>query len=504
MTRLFVVAAASIGLILFVAFVVSRLLRTRTRGMSIRMHVFLALAVIVGAFAFGLGLIVIDRIEARAVRLATQAAQDEALAISGLIEGQLDRTGMSIDEIAHRLESEKHRGADLRLELLDRDGRVIFPLLEETAAVEPGFVTVDAPIDVRGQRVGAVRVVKPTVVMRKLLEDFAPTVLVISLVLGAAAAIAAAWIGRAIALPIERLSEFAERVSAGQRTAAPPQPFGREVTRLTRSIDSMRRQLEGRPFVETFATDLSHELKNPVAAIRASAEVLEESALDEPEAARRFVARIREATARIERLLSDLMSLARIEARGAQAFEPVELARLAQASVQAFGEESQRVELVVEGDTRVRGDASWLGRAIGNLLDNALVHSQRDTRVVLAVRREAREVAVSVKSAGAVPSHVRARLFRRFVTTRLDKGGSGLGLAIVRAVAEAHAGSVELVSAGPPEVEFRIALPPARLHASEQLREAVSEARQEIGEAAARRGGPTATSDVASTGGSRP
>ena len=56
MTRLIVVASASIGLILFVAFVVSRLLQIRTRGMSIRMQVFLALAVIVGTFAFGLGL----------------------------------------------------------------------------------------------------------------------------------------------------------------------------------------------------------------------------------------------------------------------------------------------------------------------------------------------------------------------------------------------------------------------------------------------------------------
>ena len=55
----------------------SRLLRTRTRGMSIRMQMFLALAVIVGAFAFGLGLMVIDRIEARAVRIASQAAEEE-------------------------------------------------------------------------------------------------------------------------------------------------------------------------------------------------------------------------------------------------------------------------------------------------------------------------------------------------------------------------------------------------------------------------------------------
>lgn len=73
MIRLVVVAAAAIGLILFAAFVVSRLLATRTRGLSIRMQIFLALGLIVGAFAFGLGIMVIDRIEARAVRLASQA-----------------------------------------------------------------------------------------------------------------------------------------------------------------------------------------------------------------------------------------------------------------------------------------------------------------------------------------------------------------------------------------------------------------------------------------------
>ena len=176
-------------------------------------------------------------------------------------------------------------------------------------------MTVDSPILTRGAVAGSARVVKPTVVMRRLLEDFAPTVLVISLVLGAAAAAAAVLIGRAIARPIEKLTAFAEKVSAGERVAAPLEPAGREVTRLNRSIDSMRRQLQGRPFVETFAADLSHELKNPVAAIRASAEVLEEGAIDEPEEARRFVARIREATERIERLLGDLLSLARIEGR---------------------------------------------------------------------------------------------------------------------------------------------------------------------------------------------
>jgi signal transduction histidine kinase len=75
---------------------------------------------------------------------------------------------------------------------------------------------------------------------------------------------------------------------------------------------------------------------------------------------------------------------------------------------------------------------------------------------------------------------VRERLFRRFVTTRADKGGTGLGLAIVRAVTEAHGGHVELVQPGPPRVVFRMSLPAARRSTAAQIREVVQEARQEL------------------------
>jgi signal transduction histidine kinase len=463
--RLIVVTAAAIGLILFVAFVVSRLLRTRTRGMSIRMQVFLALGFIVGAFAFGLGLMVIDRIEARAGRIARQAASDEAASIAGMVAGELDRTGGTLRDVAARLEHERARGADLRLVLVDAFGKVIFPGTATTTS-EEGLVHVDHAVVVRGVKVGGVRIVKPTLAMKNLLADMAPTVLVISLVLGAAAAAAAAMIGRAIAEPIERLSAFGERVSRGERTAPPPPEFGREVTRLSRALDSMRRELSGRPFVETFAADLSHELKNPVAAIRASAEVLEESALEEPAQARHFVQRIREATERIERLLSELLSLAHIEARGAETFEPIDLARLARRLLETLGDDRPRVSVVSEGDVRVSGDELWLTRALSNLVDNALVHGGPATHVHVAVVRDAEDVVLTVRNQGALAPHVRERLFRRFITTRPDKGGTGLGLAIVQAVAEAHGGQADVAGSGPPEVAFRLRLPAARLRAT--------------------------------------
>jgi len=457
--RLLVASASAVGLILLVAYVASRLVRARTGGTSIRLQVFLALAGIVGAFAFGLGLLVLDRIEARATLLAEDAARDEAAAIAAIVGGELDARGSSLEAIGDRIA----RSADpawLHFSLLDPVGRPVFQAGPERG--EPGTVVVVAPIIVGGVVVGRAEVVKPTFVIRRALADFAPTVLAISLMLGATAAAAAILIGRAIASPIEALTDFAVRVSEGERRAPPPPAFGREVQRLSRAIDSMRRQLEGRPFVETFAADLSHELKNPVAAIRASAEVLADGALDEPEEAARFVGRIQQATERIEALLGDLLRLARIEARGVEDAALVELDKLARDAAAQAKERGARVEVQATSGAAVRGNALWLGRAIDNLLDNAATHGAPGEAIHVTVTREEDEVRLTVRNPGRVHPHVSNRLFRRFVTTRGEKGGTGLGLAIVRAIAEAHSGSAECIESGPPEVTFRITLPAAR------------------------------------------
>lgn len=460
LVRLIVVAAASIGLILLVAFIASRLVRSRRRGMSIRLQVFIALASIVGAFAFGLGLMVIDRIEARSHRFATDAAKDKAAVIAKLVGAEMEQYGLGLMELSRRLADRTSPHELEGVELYGPHEELLFRSSHGFPSQKERTVSVEAAIFVDGTVRGRVRVIKGTIVIETLLKDFAPTVLVISLVLGAAAAVAAVWIGATIAGPLEALSEFADRVSTGERQASPPpKPHGREVTRLSRSIDSMRRQLEGRPFVEAFAADLSHELKNPVAAIRASAEVLDEGALDEPAEARRFVTRIRESVARIERLLTDLLNLARIEARGLADFAPVDLAVIVRAACEGTGQ-NERIEVHASGEARVRGETTWLSRAVTNLVDNALLHSNGG-RVRVDLTREDDSVCLRVQNHGVIARHARERVFSRFFTTREDKGGSGLGLAIVLAVADAHGGNVKLELAGPPDVAFRLTLPAA-------------------------------------------
>lgn len=453
MLQLVMIVAGAIGLILFVAFVIARLVRSRRLGLSIRMQTFLALAAIVGAFALGLGFLVLDRIQARATLLAQEAARSEAAAVAAIVANEVEQKGRSVGDVGRDLRSAKQ---PMHVTLLDSEDRIVF---EGTAPVDAtSTVQVDVVILANGEHVGIVRVRKPTIVIQRLLADFAPTILVLSVILGITAGLAATIIGRAIAAPIEAMTDFAVRVSEGERRAVPPPALGREVRRLSHAIDSMRRELEGRPFVETFAADLSHELKNPVAAIRASAETLADGALEEPEEATRFVQRIREATSRIEALLGDLLSLARIEARGVEDALTVKLVDLVDDIAKAARADGASIS-VVGGAGSARGDRVWLTRAIENLVDNARVHGAG--AITIEIQEHGREASVLVKNQGKIADHVKKRLFRRFVTTRPDRGGTGLGLAIVRAVAEAHGGAIDCVASGPPEVVFRLKLPVA-------------------------------------------
>jgi signal transduction histidine kinase len=300
------------------------------------------------------------------------------------------------------------------------------------------------------------------------MSDVAPKVALLAFIFAVASAVLAIVIGGAVAAPIERLTRAAERVAEGERQAPLPEPRGKEVRALTRALEQMRRELEERHALENFVADLSHELKNPVAAIRASAEVLTEGAADDPQTARRFALRIRESADKLQQLTQDLLSLARLEARGIEApEEAVDLCTIAREAVDAQGEAAAvrkvRLELVrPEGAALVRGDQIWLRRALENLLGNAVQHSPEGARVVVAIAAEGQGVTATVRDSGAgVDPAIRGKLFERFSTTRHGEGGTGLGLAIVRAVAELHGGRAELRESSAQGSLFALALPKA-------------------------------------------
>jgi signal transduction histidine kinase len=276
------------------------------------------------------------------------------------------------------------------------------------------------------------------------------------------AAIAAlAWYlaGRALR-PVESIRSEAAEITASTMHRRVPEPeTGDEVGRLARTMNAMLDRLEvSSTRQRQFISDASHELRSPVAAIRAQLEVAlrRGGEADWPQVARRVL----DEDARLEVAVGELLELARVE-EGAE-LEPVDVDL-----DDVVLEEATRVRAVAIDTSqvsagRVAGDARQLSRLVRNLLDNACAHAKR--RVAVQVSADADEVRLVVDDDGAgVPPAERERVFERF--TRLDEGrgrdggGAGLGLAMVRAIAERHGGTVAVGDAPIGGARFVVRLP---------------------------------------------
>jgi len=218
-----------------------------------------------------------------------------------------------------------------------------------------------------------------------------------------------------------------------------------------------------------FVANTSHELKTPVGALALLAETVEDAA-DDPEAVRRFAARMRQEATRLTNLVQDMITLSRI-----QAAEPIpDPARVELDVVVAEALDRCRmkatargIELALSGTRKltVLGDEELLVTALRNLLDNAVAYSPEKTRVVVSTRRvsgDAIELSVTDQGIG-IPERDLERIFERFY--RVDParsrvtGGTGLGLAIVKHVTAAHGGKVTVTSRESAGSTFTLRLP---------------------------------------------
>jgi two-component system sensor histidine kinase CreC len=304
------------------------------------------------------------------------------------------------------------------------------------------------------------------------LTKVTPKALALAGLLLPAAAAAAAYVGGRLARPIEDLTEAATRIAEGNRGVRLPRGEGDEMKRLARALVSMRRELEGKPYAAAFLRDAWHDLKTPVAALQATLEVLDDDAFDDPTAARHFLANLRRSTDQLERTLSDLVTLARFETASLRPDEATSMRELVHDAVERIGPLAEATQVTVMTGSpapsergmaaptdHVRCDPSAIGRALANLLENA-VSATPGGSVEIALDVAARDtIAIDVVNEPAlVPHEARGRLFERAPKSRAGRG-SGLGLAMVRAAVEAHGGTIRFLELGPPRVRVRLELP---------------------------------------------
>ncbi|PQV64834.1 PAS domain S-box-containing protein [Abditibacterium utsteinense] len=234
-----------------------------------------------------------------------------------------------------------------------------------------------------------------------------------------------------------------------------------------------------------FVANASHELRTPIANIRATAETMLHAPEDAALVARFLPPLISEAE-RLSRLVSDLLDLARAEGVERAPFEPVELQQVVQNAIERLQESAARREIAISFQATknpgiaapvVLGDSAGLEQVAFNLLDNALAYTPSGGNVALDLREieegetkesgeiESRALAIlEVRDTGiGIPSADLPRIFERFY--RVDKarsraeGGTGLGLAIVKHIVENHGGHVEVLSEMGVGTTFRVELP---------------------------------------------
>ncbi len=263
------------------------------------------------------------------------------------------------------------------------------------------------------------------------------------------------YLGSTIVSPIRRLAQATERIGPGQGGAADIPDFtarGDEIGDLSGSLREMTELLSQRmEAIERFAADVAHEIKNPLTSLRSAVETA--SAIKDPERQRRLMAIILEDVQRLDRLISDISSVSRLDAELARAeVEAVDLGGLLTALVEVYNGEAEPGGPRLHFSSAVtpfpvRGLEGRLAQVFRNLIDNAISFSPPGGAIALSVWREGDLIATAVDDGGpGLPEGKFEAVFERFYTERPagEKFGvhSGLGLSISKQIVEAHRGTI--------------------------------------------------------------
>jgi two-component system, OmpR family, sensor kinase len=278
------------------------------------------------------------------------------------------------------------------------------------------------------------------------------------------------WLVRLGLRPLEDVEATADSIAAGnldQRVPGADQAT--EVGRLARALNVMLERIqaafdarvrsetrlkENEQHLRQFVADASHELRTPIAAVSAYAELFERGGAEHSDDLPRIVSGIRTETARMDRLVNDLLTLARLDEGVPMEHESVELVALASEAVRtatAVGPEWP-VHFWAAHPVEVTGDKDRLRQVVDNLLANVRAHTPAGTSATVRVDQTGDQAVIEVADSGpGMPADDARRVFERFyradpARSRLS-GGSGLGLSIVSAIVAAHGGSVSATSA---------------------------------------------------------
>jgi len=223
-----------------------------------------------------------------------------------------------------------------------------------------------------------------------------------------------------------------------------------ELNQLVAAINKMRQELEGKRYIENYVYTLTHELKSPLTAIKASAELLQ----DELPSMQRmqFSTNITQQTDKLQLLIERLLLLARLEQQQHLQTQPIDLLVLVNKIIEQKQPQVQQRHLRLLNDSAhsvtVMGEAFWLEQAISNVLDNAIEFTPQGKSISVKLSQNQQQATLIIKNQGqAIPDYALPRVFERYYSLpRPDSQhkSTGLGLTLVQEVMTLHQGKVSI------------------------------------------------------------
>ncbi len=346
--------------------------------------------------------------------------------------------------------------------------------LHDQHVVDVGKVrTLERAITVGGRRV-VIGAGEPLLALHRAQEGLINAFMIAAVVLVLAVLLGSYLIGHRITAPLRRMAAVAARIDAGDissRAPAPPNEHS-EVGVLAASLNHMLDRIErGVATQREFVADASHELRTPLTVIQGQLEVLAHRSQEGADRGEidRFARMVGVELARMRRIVDDLLLLAQAERQDFLHPEPIDVGPFLHEiwdSATLVANRSFELATVPEG--KLRADPDRLAQALRNLINNAIDHTATGhgtIRLEASVIEPASLRIAIVDDGPGIPPEQLVRIFNRF--HRVDSlrtegiGGSGLGLSIVRAIVEAHGGTVGATNRldGPSGAVFELVLP---------------------------------------------
>lgn len=318
--------------------------------------------------------------------------------------------------------------------------------------VASSIMYIAAPIMDGDEIIGVVSVAKPNRSMQPFIDRSRNRLTILGSIIIAIGLLAGILFSWWLAAELRRLRKYALAVSAGQRAVLPESKIASgELNQLASALESMRIELDGKAYIERYVQTLAHELKSPLAGIRAAAELLQSPMLEEQRM--RFINNIDAESIRMQQLIERLLNLALVEQqqelheRKDIAIKPLwdELIEAQSARILQHG---IHCENTIAADFVITGETFLLRQAFANLLENALDFTPHGGCIRIFAERDGDHQKITVENQGeSIPDFAFARLTERFYSLprpATGKKSTGLGLNFVQEVAALHNAKLHL------------------------------------------------------------